>query len=137
MGASCVEGLRFHARCCIERGCSGEVEIGRNDDVEGRKEASQVRLVTDIAGINRDLNARVELAHLWRGSFSAVFAYVGFLDEELRGQIVFGDKLMIDDGEFSNSGEDQVLCDFVCERFDADNEDVGFADAVKRQYCEL
>lgn len=94
-------------------------------------------LVADIAGIDSDGDARIELLDLWSGSFGTVFAYVGFLDEELRGQIVFSNNLMVDDGEFSNSGEDQVLCDFICEGLDADEEDVGFADAVGRQYFEL
>lgn len=137
MGASCIECLLFHARGRIERRCSGEVEIGRNDNVEGREEASQVLLVAYIAGIDSDGDARIEPLDLWSGSFGAVFAYVSFLNEKLRGQIVFSDDLMIDYSEFSNSGEDQVLCDFVCEGLDADEEDVGFADAVGRQYFDM
>ena len=130
MGASCIECLLFHARGCVEGGCSGEIEIGRNDDVEGRKVGSEVRLCANVIGIDMDVDTRVELADLWCSSFGAILAYIGFLDEKLGGQIVFSDSVMIDDGEGTDAREDQILCDFICDCLDTDEEDVGLADAV-------
>jgi hypothetical protein len=52
------------------------------------------------------------------------------VDEELRAQVILTDRFVIYDGDGVDAGEDEVLCDFICEGFDADNEDIGFADAV-------
>lgn len=52
------------------------------------------------------------------------------VDEELSAQVVLRDGLMVDDCDGVDTGEDQVLCDFVCERLDANEEDVCLANAV-------
>jgi hypothetical protein len=40
-------------------------------------------------------------------------------------QIVFRDYSIIDDGQGANAGEHKVLCDFVPQSFETNQEDVG------------
>jgi hypothetical protein len=53
----------------------------------------------------------------------------------LRAQILFGDDLVVGEGDGAYAGQDQVLCDFVGERFNGDEEDVGGADPVRVSRC--
>jgi hypothetical protein len=58
-----------------------------------------------------------------------VLAYVGVADEELCAQVLFRHDLVVCECDGAYAGQYEVLCDFVGERFDRDEEDVGGADS--------
>jgi hypothetical protein len=59
-----------------------------------------------------------------------VFAYIGIADKKLRAQILLGDDFMVCKRDGAYAGEYEVLCDFVGEGLDRDEEDVGSANSV-------
>jgi hypothetical protein len=77
-------------------------------------------LVTNVGGEGLDGDARVELLHLRQRCFSAILAYIGVADEELRAQIIFSHDLVVCECNGAYAGEDKVLGDFVGKGFDGD-----------------
>jgi hypothetical protein len=59
-----------------------------------------------------------------------VLTDVRFIDEELSTKVFFGDVFMIDDCDRVDTGEDEVLCDFIRECFDANEKDVCFSNTA-------
>jgi hypothetical protein len=57
-----------------------------------------------------------------------VLAYIGFRDEELRAQVILGNDAMVGQCYGAYSGENEVLGNFIRQRFDVDEENVGGAD---------
>lgn len=120
---ACVKGLLCYARAGIDCRGGHEVHIGGYDDVVGGVEV----WILHIANVRRerlDGDAWVELADLGGSCFSAVLAYVGVGEEELGTQVIFGHDLVVGEGDGANACEDEVLCDFIGEGFEADEEDV-------------
>lgn len=58
-----------------------------------------------------------------------ILAYVGVGDEELSTQVIFGDDFMVRKSDGGDAGEDEIFRDFVRERLDGDEEDIGCADS--------
>ena len=123
---ACIEGLLCEARSGIDGRGGHEVHVGSYDDVVGGVEG-WILLIADVGGECVDGDAWVELADLGRSCFGAVLAHVGVGEEELGAQVIFGDGLVVSDGDGADACENQVLCDLVGEGFEADEEDVGGA----------
>lgn len=64
-----------------------------------------------------------------------VLAYVGLGEEELCTKVIFCDDFMVYECDGANAGQDEVLRDFVGERLDGDEEDVGSADSTCVSSC--
>ncbi len=62
------------------------------------------------------------------GSSACVLADILLRDQELSAQVVLGNALVIDDSEGPDARQHEVLCDFIAQRSQADQEDPGFAD---------
>ena len=131
---ACVEGLLCYARASVDGGGGEKVHVGGYDDVVCGIEAG-ILLHADIGGDGLDGDAGIELLDLGLCSFGAVLAHVGVGDEEGRAQVIFGDGLVVGERDGANAGEDEVLCDFVGEGLDGDEEDVGGADLLLRLHA--
>lgn len=129
MGCAHVKRLLCYARACVEGRGGEKVHVGGYDDVVGSIEA-RILLHANVGRDDLDGDAWVELLDLGLCSFGAVLAYVGVADEEGRAQVFFCDIFVVGEGDGANAGEDEVLCDFVCEGFDGDKEDVCGADLL-------
>jgi hypothetical protein len=146
-----VEGFPRYTCARVERGGRQEVHIAGYDDVVGGVEVG-VLFVADIGVEGLYGDAWVEPLDLGGCCFGAldtstlrlsteseirpyVFADVGVADEELCAEIIFGDYFVVCEGDGAYAGEDQVLCDFVGERLDGDEEDVGGADLLLRLHA--
>lgn len=123
MGCAHVKGLLCYARACVEGRCGEKVHVGGYDDVVSSIEAG-ILLHANVGRDCLDNDAWIELLDLGPCSFGTVLAYIGVADEEGRAQVFFRDIFVVGEGDGANAGEDEVLCDFVCEGFDGDKEDV-------------
>lgn len=59
-----------------------------------------------------------------------IFAYIGVADEELRTQVLLLDDLVIRECDRAYASKHKVLSDFVGERLDRHEEDVGSTDSA-------
>jgi hypothetical protein len=146
-----VEGFPRYTCPSVERGGRQEVHIAGYDDVVGGVKVG-VLLVADVGVEGLYGDAGIELLDLGGCCFGAlnilalrlntdgkncsyVLAYVGVADEELCAEVIFGDYFVVCEGDGPYAGEDEVLCDFVGERFDGDEKDVGGADLLLRLHA--
>jgi hypothetical protein len=63
-------------------------------------------------------------------STTYVLAHVGLADEELRAQILLSNELVVCECDGAYASQYEILCDFVGERLDGDEKNVGRANPV-------